>query len=50
MGFFTKILLAGLGWSLGGPIGGLLGYMLGNVISKASDGNSSSSFLSLIHI
>lgn len=44
MGFFTKILLAGLGWSLGGPIGGLLGYMLGNVISKASDGNSSSSF------
>ena len=44
MGFFTKILLAGLGWSLGGPIGGLLGYMLGNVISKASDGNQSSSF------
>ncbi|MBR1550025.1 MAG: TerB family tellurite resistance protein [Bacteroidales bacterium] len=44
MGFITKIFLTSLGWSVGGPIGALLGYLLGNVISKATDGNQSSSF------
>ena len=44
MGFFTKVILAGMGWSLGGPIGALLGLLLGNVISKATGGDTSSSF------
>ena len=44
MGFFTKVILAGLGWSLGGPIGALLGLLLGNVISKATGGDTSDSF------
>lgn len=44
MGFFTKVILAGLGWSLGGPIGALLGLLLGNVISKATGGDTSASF------
>ena len=34
MGLFTKILLTGLGWTLGGPIGALLGLILGNVLSS----------------
>ena len=34
MGLFTRILLTGLGWTVGGPIGGLLGYILGNILSS----------------
>ena len=35
MGTFTKILLTGLGWAIGGPIGGLLGYFLGKAFSSS---------------
>ena len=34
MGIITKIILTGLGWTVGGPIGGLLGYILGNILSS----------------
>ena len=34
MGSFTKWLLTGLGWAIGGPIGGLLGYFIGKAISS----------------
>ena len=44
MGTITKILLAGLGWSLGGPIGALLGYFVGRLLSKDDDGSSASFF------
>ena len=37
---FTKWILGGLGWAIGGPIGGLLGYLLGR--SFDSDGSDSS--------
>ena len=34
MGSFTKWLLAGLGWAIGGPIGGILGYLIGRAFSS----------------
>ena len=37
MGNFTKWLLAGLGWAVGGPIGALLGYFIGNSLSNSSN-------------
>ncbi len=37
MSSFTKWLLAGLGWALGGPIGAILGYYLGKSISPDKD-------------
>lgn len=41
MGKYTKWILAGLGWSIGGPIGGLLGYILGSAFSSGKKlGNS----------
>lgn len=35
MGFFTKLILAGLGWAFGGPIGGIVGYALGTLFSSS---------------
>lgn len=43
MGLFTKILLTGLGWTLGGPIGALLGLLLGNVLSSDNQVGAGSS-------
>ena len=37
MGTFTKWLLAGLGWAVGGPIGALLGYFIGKGISSRTE-------------
>lgn len=34
MGFFTKLILTGLGWAFGGPIGGIIGYALGSLFSS----------------
>ena len=34
MGFFTKLILMGLGWAFGGPIGGIIGYALGSLFSS----------------
>ena len=34
MGFFTKLILTGLGWAFGGPIGGVIGYALGTLFSS----------------
>lgn len=36
MGFFTKLILTGLGWAFGGPIGGIVGYALGSLFSSNS--------------
>lgn len=36
MGSFTKWLLAGLGWAIGGPIGGLLGFFIGQAFSSST--------------
>lgn len=36
MGFFTKLILTGLGWAFGGPIGGIIGYALGSLFSSSS--------------
>ena len=37
MGFFTKLILVGLGWAFGGPIGGIIGYALGTLFSSGSN-------------
>lgn len=37
MGNWTKWILGGLGWALGGPIGALLGFFLGKEIGKAAN-------------
>lgn len=34
MGFFTKLILTGLGWAFGGPLGGIIGYALGSLFSS----------------
>lgn len=46
MSSFTKWLLAGLGWAVGGPIGALLGYFIGKAISPDNQiaGGESASF------
>lgn len=36
MGFFTKLILTGLGWAFGGPIGGIIGFALGSLFSSSS--------------
>ena len=36
MGCFTKLILTGLGWALGGPIGGIIGYALGSLFSASN--------------
>ena len=36
MGFFSKLILTGIGWAIGGPIGAIIGYAIGALFS--SDG------------
>ena len=34
MGFFLRLILAGLGWSFGGPLGAIIGYAIGGLFSS----------------
>lgn len=42
MGKYTKWILAGLGWAVGGPIGALLGYWIGKAVSPGKQIGSGS--------
>ncbi len=37
MGFFSKLILGGLGWSLGGPIGAIIGLAIASAFDKPAD-------------
>lgn len=37
MGFWSKLILGGLGWTLGGPIGAIIGVLIANAFSNGTE-------------